>query len=1079
MKTQLTSVIAACLFVQAVPLFAQTVTATLLGTVADSSGAIISEASIVVTETNTNAVRTTPTNRSGLYVFADLDPGTYRVEIAHPGFKKVVRSGIELTPNSTARVNFDLTPGVVTEVVDVSETTPILQTDRTDIGGSIEKQQIQAMPLPFNRNYQGLLMLMPGVGRPFRPNSQFYNSQDSLSNRVNGQGRQSNNFQLEGLDNNFDEGNTTVIVPPAEAIATVNVTTNNYDPEFGRAGGAVVNVTLRSGTNQLHGSLFEFHRNQNIQARNTFAAVKAPAVYNQFGITLGGPIIRDKTFFFGDYQGSRDHFGQNNLATIPTVPFRGGDLSSSPTTIYDPATGNPDGTGRSAFPGNRIPDNRISPIARKILALIPPPVYDRVNSNFELNTTRIKNLDSGDLKLDHLMGASDRFSFRYSIMEALVRDPGLYGVNGGPKGGGFAGEGPARYQSSGVTYTHIFSPALVTDARFGVTRMANDAISADAGLTTSKDVGIPGANISAESGGISRIVVSGYDSPLIGTGSTQPWRLHTTVFGLVSNTTKTLNNHILKFGVDIRRTRNEDWSPHGQAFQGQFNFDNGQTALNGDARTGFANAFASFLLDRPNVFGRDVSPGVPSRHELLSQFYFQDKWQVSHKLTLDLGLRYEYWPSAHPRSPGGFSYYNPVNNTLELAGIGAIPINMGVKNQKKSFGPRLGLAYRIDDKTVMRGGYGISHLPRGRLVPQFNYPIQQANSFNPVNSYSVAGSMVSGFPPPNLLPIPSDGIIRNPPGDSYSTVPKDLPHSYVQSWNMAIQRALPGDFAMEVAYVANHGVSILSGIDINAGLVPGAGAAGQPLNLLFGRRASTSSRIGTHNYYDSLQARLDRKFSRGFMLTTSYTWGKAINFSEEIGGLQINASVPLNRGRSIADNTHIFNQSVMFELPFGTGRRWLRSGAGRWVLGDWQVNGILSALTGPPLDIQVSAASLNAPGNINRPDLNGKPEILGAVGPGKKFFDIAKFSQPAPARFGTTGRNILTGPGLVNLDFSLFKKIPVTERFYFELRLESFNFTNTPHFNSPNSNFSSSGFGEVTTALQDQRQFQFALRLIF
>jgi len=1070
---------AAALFVTGNPrVSGQTLKATLLGTITDSSDAVLPEVTVAITETDTNSRRSTVTSRAGFYVLTDLEPGTYRVEVQHPGFKKVVRAGIELTPNSTARVDLELSPGMVTEVIDVTASAPLLKTDRADIGGVFERQLIQNMPLLYNRNYQGLLGLLPGVVRSFRPHSEFYNSNDSLGTKVNGQGRQANNFQFEGLDNNFDEGNTTILVPPVEAIATVEVSTNNYNAEFGRGGGAVTNVTLRSGTNSLHGSMFHYHRNENLQARNTFAIIKAPTVYNQFGGALGGPVIKDRVFFFADYQGSRDRLGQFSSATIPSLPFRAGDLSTSTTVIYDPGTGGPDGTGRAPFAANRIPQNRISPIAQRILALIPAPTFDRPSANLLMNTSRTKDINSADGKMDYVIGSLDRLAFRYSFQNASLEDPGLYGIYGGPRAGGFAGRGSTRNRSVGINYTHIFSPTLVTEARVGFTRSRNDAVNADAGLMTSTEIGIRGANISPESGGITRIDIVGYTSPVIGTGSTMPWQLANTIIGFVSNTTKTLNNHIIKFGTDNRRTRNVDRSGHGNSYRGQFNFDVGQTALTGDPRTSVSNAFASFLLDRPNTFGRDLSPGTPSRREMLWTAYLQDKWQVMKRLTLDLGVRYEYWPSATPQFAGGFSYYNPFNNTLELAGIGNIPRNMGIVDQKKSFGPRLGLAFRINDKTVFRGGYGISHLPRGRLVPQYNYPIEQANSYTPPNAYTVIGAMATGFPAPTFVPIPSDGIIRNPPDNAYGTVPRDLPHSYVQSWNVALQRLLPGDFTLEVAYVANHGVNILSGININAGLIPNAGVAGQPLNLLFGRRAATNSRIGTHNYYDSLQARFDRRFANGFSLTTSYTWSKAINFSEDIGGVTI-TFLPLNRGRAQYDFTHLFNQSYIYELPFGSRGRWLRSGIGRWLLGDWQVNGILSAQTGFPLDLRVSAAALNMPGQINRPDLNGKPEILGNVGPGQKFFDVTRFSNPAPARFGTAGRNILSGPGLINVDLSVFRQFRLSERMTLEFRTESFNFTNTPHFSIPNTNFSSSGFGEVTDALQDQRQFQFGLRLVF
>ncbi|MCP5113312.1 MAG: carboxypeptidase regulatory-like domain-containing protein, partial [bacterium] len=322
---------------------------------------MIPAANVTITETNTNVTRSGQSNESGLYVFPNLDPGIYQVDVQLEGFNRAIRGDIDVQPNTTVRVNMQLVPGTVTEEIIVTDTAPILQTDRADTGAKIETVQLQAMPLGFNRNYQGLLTLVPGVGRPWRPHSQFYNSQDSLSVRVNGQGRQFNNFQIEGIENKIDNGNLTALVPPVEALRTVDISTSNFDPEFGQAGGAVVNVTLRSGTNDFHGSAFHFHRNENVQSRQVFASSKAPTVYNQFGGTFGGPIKRDKMFFFGDYQGSRDHLGQVNLKRIPSLPFRQGDFSGESNTVYDPATGNLDGSGRTPFPNNMIPQNRISP----------------------------------------------------------------------------------------------------------------------------------------------------------------------------------------------------------------------------------------------------------------------------------------------------------------------------------------------------------------------------------------------------------------------------------------------------------------------------------------------------------------------------------------------------------------------------------------------------------------------------------------------------------------------------------------------------------------------------------------------
>jgi hypothetical protein len=1068
---------------------AQTLRGTILGTITDQSGAVIPGVQVVITETGTNFTRTASANDSGFYAFANLDPGAYRVEAEHPGFRRIIRAGIELRPNVTVRVDLELQPGVVSETVDVTASAPLLQTDRADTGGQIEVRQLQTLPLTGNRNYQGLLLLVPGVGKPFKPHSEFYNSQDHLSTRVNGQGRQANNFQVEGIDNNVDNGNLSALVPPIEAIAAVDMTTSNYDPEFGRASGAVANVTMRSGTNEFHGSLFHYHRNENAQARNYFAKTKAPIVYNQFGGTLGGPIRRDRTFFFTDYQGSRDHLGTTSLATIPTLPFRQGDLSAAPTIIYDPLTGDAQGRNRTPFENKQIPLSRISPISRRLLDLIPAPLSSDLQTNYQVNRTRVKTLDQADTKIDHVFTENDRIFFRYSYQKAQVTDIGMYELYGGPRNNGFAGTGPARSQSGGLNYSRIMNPTLVTEVRFGFVRNRNDALTTDTGSTISRELGIPGVNLDQWSSGLTEIRVNGYTNPVLGYDPSMPWERAITSFGLVNNWTKTHRNHVIKFGTDIRRERNDIIQT--AAPRGRWTFTEGPAALNGDARTGFGNSFAAFLLDQPNAIERGLRVGFPARREIMYNFYFQDKWQVSQKLTLDLGLRWEFWPSAKPRFPGGFSNYNPFNNTLELAGLGDIPLNLGITNRKRSFAPRFGLAYRFDDKTVLRGGYGISYFQRGLgLSAGFNFPVRQNQQLNAANAFSAAGSLAAGIPTPQPAIEPPDGIIRNPQEGSYTHTPYDLFHGYVQSWNVALQRALPGNFAFEAAFVGSHSVNNPTGTNLNAGRVLGAGAAGQPLNTLFGRRANTSTTIGTHAYYDALQAKFDRRFSNGFQLTTAYTYSKTIDFCTDRCDVAVH--IPewffLNRGRSNHDQTHSFVQSYIYELPFGSGKRWANSGPVRWIAGDWQVNGVMTRMTGRPLNITFSNTSLNAPGNGNRPNLigTGEPEKLGLVGPGQKWFDISRFAAPAANTFGNVGRNIMTGPGIFNLDFSVFRKFRVTERYGLELRAEAFNLTNTPQFDQPNTTFGSAGFGEITTAQGDQatpvnpnRQMQFSLRFTF
>jgi hypothetical protein len=1073
----------------AVPaLEAQTLKGTLLGTITDSSQAVVSGVNVSITEINTNFHRTEISNEEGFYVFANLDPGNYRVEAEHAGFRKVVRTGIDLTPNTTARIDLELTPGAVSEAVDVTAEAPLLQTDRSDTGSKIETQQLNTIPMLNNRNYQNLLLVVPGVQRAYRSNSAFFNSQEHLQSVVNGLD-QRNNYMIEGVDNNVE--NLTGIIPPADAIASVDVSTTNYDPELGRAGGAVTNVTLKSGTNSFHGTTFAYHHDNDLQAKNVFASTTPHSVYNQFGGSFGGRVIRDKLFFFGDYQGSRDVFGNTNLPTIPTGAFRSGDLSAAPTIIYDPSTGNPDGTGREPFAGNQIPGTRISPIAAKILSFIPSPTRPGLASNFEKPTSQSKSIDQFDIKIDYVASIKDRLFVRYSFQRATVFDPGLYGPNGGIYGGphnsGFQGSGPSRNQSPGLNYSHIFSPTLVTEVRFGIVRNRNEAINIDHGLTTSRDIGIPNVNLDDWSSGLTEIRIDGYDNPVVGFVNSLPWKRSVTNFNYVNNWTKTKATHLIKWGFDIRRERQDLLQTQVFNPRGRFQFTAGPTALNGNPKTSFGNSFAAFLLDQPNQIGRDLAIIFPARRNTIYNLYFQDKWQITQKLTVDLGMRWEYWPSSTPHFPAGFSNYNPFNNTLELAGLGNVPNDLGIQNQTRSFAPRLGAAYRLDEKTVIRAGYGISYLVRDTNV--YNFPVSQANQFSPANSFVAAGSMATGAPTPNPVQLPSTGIIVNPPDQSYVYIPKDLPQGYVQSWNVAVQRALPSDFTIELAFVGNHGVNIptSNNINMNASLVPGLGAAGRPENVLFGRKSDTNEPYNAHSYYDGLQAKLNRRFSNGFMLTTSYAFGKSIDFNASTtGGNFNNINFAANRGLADWDRRHVFTQSYVYELPFGAGKAWAHARPWTILFGGWQINALWTWDSGLPLDVAISNASLNAPGNINRPNVNGPVQILGNIGPGEPYFNTAVFSAPRPNTFGSVGRNVLHGPRLFEIDSSVFRKFRVTERWNLEFRAEAFNATNTPHFDRPDTNYSDAAFGQVTTAhgnqsvqVNENRQLQFSLRLMF
>src|SRR5215831_15069537 len=546
MKEQLRIAVLCCtvaLFIfslRSAHLHAQAVKGSLLGIVTDATGAVIPGASVNINEVNTNLSRSTVTNESGNYVFGDLDRGVYRIEVQLGGFKKAIREKVDVLVNEDTRVDMRLEPGDISQSVEVIDALPLLQTDRADVGRQIETRQLQDMPLAFNRNFQSLVNLVPGATRAHREHSEFFNSQDSLATEVNGQSRYANNVQIEGIDNNHRTGLLQVLIPPIEALSSVDVTTSNYEAELGRAGGAVINATLRSGSNNLHGSVYEYNRVSALAARNFFAASKAHTVYNQFGFTLGGPIMKDKTFFFGDYQGTRDRRGDVTRPSIPTMDFRNGDFSSAlrlsaPLIIYDPSTGNADGTGRQPFDGNIIPPDRISPVAKRILSLVPAPTLPGFSNNFERATVRVKDTESFDVKVDHQIGNNDSFFVRYSFQRPKVFDPGLYGIYGGPKGDGFAGTGINRTRAGGFNYTHIFDPRFITEFRLGFSRYKNVADNQDTGSKIADQLGIPGVNLDRFTSGMPYFNIDGFTNPVVGFSPSLPWIRAETNVDLVSN----------------------------------------------------------------------------------------------------------------------------------------------------------------------------------------------------------------------------------------------------------------------------------------------------------------------------------------------------------------------------------------------------------------------------------------------------------------------------------------------------------------------------------------------------------------
>jgi hypothetical protein len=1071
---------------------AQAANGTLLGNVRDETGGAVPGATISAIEVRTNISRTAVSNEAGNYIFTNLNPGVYRVEGELAGFRKFARENVEVNVNTTVRVDIGLVIGALNESVTVSSEAPAMQTDRTDTGRIIESTQLVQMPLGFNRNFQGMLITVPGASRPFRPHSEFFNSQDSLSSNVNGQSRLANNVQLEGTDNNHKTGLLTVLIPSAEALETVAVTTSNYDAEFGRAGGAVTNVTLKSGTNDLSGTIFSFGNTEATVARNPFSSLPEPpeTTYAQTGFTLGGPIIRNKLFFFGDYVRTHDDSGRITRADLPEVPFRAGDFSAAPTIIYDPLTGNPDGSGRTPFPGNRIPAERVSPIARRILANIPMPNIDGIalgGTNYEQAYVREKRTNQYDVKLTYQATANDNLSVRYSYQNAATYDPATFGIWGGIKG--FAGFGTNPTHNAAANYNRTWTSTLIQEVRVGMSYYHNEAVSEADGLNTSDEVGIRGANLNRFSSGISTIDVSGYNGTLVGFSNSLPWDRSERTWTVATTATKLWGDHTLKVGGDVRYNRDfllqvqDNGGP-----RGRFQFRGATTAVPGDtaAQNGFANAFAAFLLDVPQSLGRDlitdVDPGT--RHWAVFS-YVHDKWQVRRNVTIDLGLRHEYYtPLVGLTSRGGLSNYDPSNNTLRVSGYSEVPENLGVRSYWKNFNPRTGISWRVTEKNVLRAGYGVSTTPWPDNAYAFNFPVKQNNQINAPNSFAAAGSMAAGLPPPNFATIPDTGIVPAAPfrQQGFFSVPTDLKEGRLHSWNVAFQRDLPAGFTGEIAYVANRGQDIVARIDLNAGYTLGAENNGRPLFAQFGRTASTTTVIPVKSTYHSMQVKVDRRLRNGLLVTNSYTLGRGYNYfnGDSNGTISTPADFERSWGRTSFDSTHSFTSSFVCLLPWGPQGRWLQDGALGKVLGDWQLSGIFAAISGTPIDFTASAAGLRAPGNTQRPNATGKPEVLGGIGSNALWFDTSVFSAPPAGTWGDVRRNeLLTGPAYVNLDASIVKIVRFGSR-HLEIRADIFNVTNTPHYRNPNGSLGDGNFGRVTGILDlTERAIRFGGRFNF
>lgn len=1111
---------------------AQAVNATLLGTVTDSTGAAVAGANVTVTQTATSTKYAAITNQSGNYTVPNLPPGLYSVSTQAKGFKTDTHQNISVLSNSSTRVDISMVPGSVSESVEVTTAPPLLQTDRGDISTKLEAHQLEDLPMGTNRNFQSLLNLVPGAAPAVYQHSQFFNSASSLQTEVNGQARLGNLYQIEGIDDDERTGLLQMIIPPAEAIQSVDVSTNNYDAELGRAVGAVTNVTLKSGTNAFHGSAFEYIQNNAVNARSYFGGPLGHLSYNYYGGSLGGPVLKDKLFFFGDYLGTDDHESTSGTYTIPDpryyTPNSSGfiDLSAALTgtpnangyqsgQIFDPTTG--DGTAahpRKPFVNNQIPYSMVNPVSLSILqkvnaaaplhgTLDPTKPLNNPANNYHDTLPFTKGAKSFDVKMDLAMNERNHLSARYSFQRVNVYQAPAFGnFLGGPGGGGFQGTGITTGYSTGLNYDHVFSPTLFTEVRFGVGHVRNVAQPSDYGTNDATTLGVPGVNIAGQpftSGQVGLTINGGFTGTLIGYSASLPWIRAESNIDFVNNWTKLVHNHTIKFGGDLRRVRDDLLQDQTFSPRGVFNFSDVQTSdAAASGKTNIANDLASFLFDIPSSTGRDLNTFFPAYRQWWIFAYGTDKWQVSPKLTLDLGARWEFYPPATPRKAGGFSNYDPTNNQLVIAGVGGNPSNLGLPTIYHYFAPRTGFAYRATDQIVIRGGYGISYMPFGDNTYAYNYPVRANNAYGLTGSSPYTGTVLgdgvtpatfqNGFPAPVPITIPSNGIIpTNTPtliSQVYTQIPKSYRNPLVESWNLAVQQALPGNMSLQVAYVANHGINQSVSQNINNPSTYGGGNASMPEYHCVGcpsggpfRTAATNVYfLGYTSNYNSLQVQLIRRTYKGLSFTSGFTWAKGMGYStggDDNGGLTFFINQRRDYAPNDFDRTLNFEQSFTYELPWGIGHSHLNSGIAAAALGGWKLSGVISIVSGTPFTITASGSSLNTPGTTQTANLNGGFKVLHGIGSGVQWFDKTSFSQPAGCTtpypncdatvgLGNTGRNQFRGPGYIQDNLSLFKSFRLFRESSLTTGIQATQLSNTPQFSNPNGSLTSGNFGQIT-----------------
>ncbi len=1081
---------------------AQVERASIIGNITDKTGATMGDVEVTVTHEATNTNTRVTSDAAGAYSVVNLIPGSYSVSASRSGFRPVVFRNFVLQVGQSARLDIVMEVGTVEQTVEVTAATPLLQTENASVGQVIEKQAVNSLPLN-GRNFVQLAILAPGVSgldyaqagtintgkRPdeLRPGGTALQANGALS--------QSNEVLLDGIDNTEMVSQTFIVRPAVEGIQEFKVLTNNPGAEYSRSVGAVVVVTTKSGSNEFHGTLFEFLRNEKLDALNFFArtdAPKPPFKLNQYGASLGGPVLlpkyngRNRTFFFANYEGYREVFGDTQLQTVPVAQIRTGNFAGV-KAIYDPLTTRPNPAGggnlRDRFPGDIIPPSRFDKIGAALVNLWPLPQRAGLANNFVAYPIKQSSIHRGDARVDHQLSSKDVLFFRYSADWSGMTIPDTFNHDIGGNEASFAGDDTVKGRSLVAAWTRTFSPTTIGDFRYGYTQF-NMALLPTT-LTNPIWQTIPGRQTNDPFQPSAPIVgTTGYAG--LGNARSTPLVRDEKMHELVASISSLKGNHSIKYGVDLRyRTSGETASPPGESAFGRWVFDGTYTS-NPASPGGTGETIASMLLGYPIAIRRDVflgQTGILRTNEL--NFYVRDEWRVTNKLTINLGLHYEI-NTPFTEANNKWVNFNPATGQQLIAGQNGVSATGNINTDYNAWSPRVSLAYQIDRKTVIRSGYGVFYFPQGNAgtnIRQFRQP-----PFDFVVNIPFSGNDVpvtratDGFP----IVTSSPNLTQGPALFALKGVTPDFRNGQMQQLNFTVQREVGKDMVATIGYVGSAGAKLYWARNINQP-DPGPGAIDprRPYyNLYRGVTGITWLESSGNSFFSSMQATFEKRFSGGLYFLGNWTWSHSLDNVGGDGGA--NGPIPQDprnrRGDWSSSNSDVrqrVNLAASYQLPFGPGRKFADTkGPLGQVIGNWEIGWLTVMQSGLPYTVTVAGSPSNT-GAASRanpvPGINPIPADQNI----NQWFNPAAFASPPAFTWGTLGRNTLNGPRLFNADFSASKKFRFRESRELQFRSEFFNGFNHPQFGLPASTAGVGGAGTITSTQRSNRQIQFALRFAF